>query len=237
MKIYNLYCTQNSFLKYNTLLVKGLIFLVFISGIFLSTKVLATDTVTEKVYRLQSWPSYLTDKSGVEMLSITEANATDEKDFKSRINTISDDNTLAIQFTVTHYDVTPYPAYCECNLEYAKKGCKSTDPNLKECSRQCLTGGETRQQCENFGTKRITATGGIWYSFPKFSQDTGSGKIWGWNNFTHNKVNWKQDSRIIKRAACIKQNIATTALSDLFDKQDKCPIVSDDTLNHEALQR
>ena len=194
---------------------------------------------TNLYYRIQSWPVPLQDVDGRSMLSLQEANATNEAAFSEVILSMATSTALAIRFNVTRITTAPQD-YCECNFEHDNKGCHAGLPpsDLLLCARNCRRDG---QACT--GTGSIPKqTGGDWYSFPAATQvlDRAVGP-WERHPFG-NKPNhdWSENSSVIKRASCLADALDSNpglTVSELFDNQAPCPVVTQVELNREAVPR
>jgi len=196
---------------------------------------------TSHYFRIQSWPVPLQDVDGRSMLSLQEANATNEAAFSEVITSMAASNALAIRFQVTRITSAPQN-YCECNFEYNGAGCHAGLPSaqLLMCARNCRYANAA---CR--GTGSIPKqTGGDWYSFPAATQviDRNNGP-WGRNPFDPNAHNhdWFEEPGIIKRASCLADALANEpaglTINQLFENDAPCPIVTQAELNSEAIPR
>lgn len=194
-----------------------------------------------RVYRVQTWPGLLADASGVDMLSLREANAGDAGAFRELIKAYagSDGRQLALRFDANRITSAPN-YYCNCNFEYRDKACKPPidDEDLRQCARTCRYGG---QACAVAG-RDAKDTGTAWYAFPAHTECTGPERRWKRNAFGIDPRNcdWQAGAAVIKRAACIADVIGENPdidLDDLFDNEQPCETLSRQTLEEEAITR
>ena len=180
---------------------------------------------TIHVYRLQSRLPIDQDALDRPLLSLQEANATDAAAFLPILATSKGSGALAIRYRVTRIAIEPN-GYCECNLEYQGKGCKSTLPleTLAQCARACRYHGEA---CPVAG-RNVKTGGGAWYAFPADTQCGGGRDVWQKRTFGRTDprwCDWREEARIVKEASCLVAALkgATHSLDALFDDDDVCP--------------
>jgi len=192
------------------------------------------------VYKFQSWPTIMQDAAGRSLLSLREANASNETAFRQGLPSMGKGTALAIRYQVTRITSTPN-GYCNCNLELNNVGCGGgiTLDKLKKCTRSCRY---NNAQCVVAGVD-VKDGGGQWYAFPDATRHTGAvGQVWQKNahGVGPNNRDWSENSRVIKRADCIAKEMSKSSpptLDSLFDSDNPCASVSDQTLAGEERKK
>jgi hypothetical protein len=193
---------------------------------------------TVVVDRVQSWPVVLADSLGRDILSLQEANASDEKALLASVASLAKGTSLLIRYTVTRIATAPN-GYCNCNLEREGKGCPSSLPAaaLSQCTRVCRYQGGA---CLVAGVDTKEG-GGRWFAFPAATQHPGGKEPpWSKNLFGQpvaNARDWTESSRTVKRAACVVKALkdpATPSLDAVFASQTPCEALTKETLEAEA---
>lgn len=193
------------------------------------------ETVT--IYRIQTWPVSDLDAKGRDNLTLQEANGTDAPAFPDVVKAYAGKVTdLAIAFEVIVNLKAPH-TYCECVFQDAK-GVNCRDKPAAEqaaCFRQCGSNAQVKDgACRYSGYNEKTA--GRWYSFPDASlcgpiggdpAQLAGGRTWRKVGFNPKPADcdWMATARTMKSAACIKANLDTSTLPDLFGAEDICPTV------------
>jgi hypothetical protein len=181
------------------------------------------------VYRLQSKmpvaiPPILSDAAQRPLVSLQEANASDEVAFRGPLNATASTK-LAIRFQVTRIAIQPNN-YCNCNLEHADKGCHegTSLQTLRQCIRICrYNDGD----CKVAGLDP-KADGGRWYAFPAATRCGGIRTNWQKQVFRFNAADcdWREDARVIKGAGCLANALRQApqaSLDVLFGPHSPCP--------------
>ncbi|TIL59661.1 MAG: hypothetical protein E5Y79_13045 [Mesorhizobium sp.] len=186
------------------------------------------------VYRVQSVLPLLAgvDAAGRSFLSLTEANANDEKAFLSFLQSATANPSLAIRTQVTRITDNPNN-YCNCNLEENGNGsgCHGGTPmpTLQLCSRVCRYQG-VAADCKATGSV-TKANQGNWYAFPAATQ-CGVGPRVHWKkhpfgNLIPTNCDWNEGASVVKAASCIADQIVnvkpTPTLAHLYGPGSPCP--------------
>lgn len=194
------------------------------------------------VYRVQAWPGLRYDAENRDMLSLDEANASNDASFLPIIKGYEPTaQALPIRYSVERIDGPPQD-YCNCNFEYNGKACKPPmkDVDLLLCRKVCLYSGKT---CRSAGKDLKTdVSNGAWYAFPVATKWRGPHNNQEWKRNTFFKdlttADWDVTRSVIIRAKCIRDGIhqdPNATVDSFFD--GRCPVVDLQTIDQETKPR